>query len=155
MALSRLSAPVHALWRHRLRPRRPSEPNHGTDGFTLLEILVAIAILGLSLSVLLGTFTLALDRARESRTKEAAQALAQALLLRVETAAPDDIRPEAGAQSPLYWRIAVQDFGSAEDRQSWKERALQVRVTVFWNDHARKRSLSLSTLRLLPKDSDG
>lgn len=123
------------------------------SGFTLLEVLVALAILGLSLSVLLGTFTLALDRVRAHETNTAAQNLAQALLLKMETAEPSEVTNVSGTvDAKLHWRIQVQDYGNAQDHDNWRQRVMQVRVTVTWEDHGRDRSVSLSTLRLLPEN---
>ncbi len=120
-------------------------------GFTLLEVLVALGILGMSLSVLLGVFSLALDRTRESRQKEAAYSLAEALLLKAETTPSAEIKDATGFAEPqLRWRLHVQDYGSDQDRAHWQGHPVEVWVTVNWEDHGRTRSVSLSTLRFQP-----
>ena len=121
------------------------------DGFTLLEVLVALAILGMSLAVLLGIFSTALDRTREFQNRDAALNLAKALILMDETAAPDNVKDAEGVtDQQLHWRVHLETYGSDQDRASWQERPVQIWTTVGWNDHGRERSVALSTLCLMP-----
>lgn len=119
-----------------------------------MEVLVALAILAMSLGVLLGIFSQALDRVREGQLKASAYNLAKILLLRAETADPSEIKDAGGVSDPeLHWRIHVQDYGSEQDRTNWPQRAVQVSTIVSWVDHGRDRSITLSTMRLLPKNT--
>jgi general secretion pathway protein I len=121
------------------------------DGFTLLEVLVALAILAMSLSVLLGVFSIALDRARETQRRDAALNYSEALILRAETVSPSDLKDAEGTtDQSFHWRVRLQSFGSEQDRANWPGRPVQVWATVGWEDHGRERSVALTTLRLLP-----
>jgi general secretion pathway protein I len=143
-----------SAWTERLR-RRVS-PHRRESGFTLLEVLVALAILGMSLSVLLGVFTMALDRTRSDQKKGASELLAKALLNETETIAPEDLRDRHGiAAQDLAWSIKVSPYGSPEDRQAWQNWPVQILVRVEWQDHGRARTLSLSTLRIAPEPGHG
>jgi general secretion pathway protein I len=120
------------------------------DGFTLLEVLVALGILGLSLSVLLGVFGMALDRTRAYRSRTAAEHLAQVLLLQAETVDPSELADRHGTAAPdLAWAIKTSPYGAAEDRNAWQGAPVQILVQVQWQDHGRTRALSLSTLRIV------
>ncbi|MEJ1968867.1 MAG: type II secretion system protein [Rhizomicrobium sp.] len=52
------------------------------DGFTLVELLVSLAILAVALSVLFGAVSSALDRTRKDRNDALASSLVQSLLER-------------------------------------------------------------------------
>lgn len=124
-----------------------------SEGFTLLEILVALAILGLSLSVVFASFSLALDRTRASQTNSAAEHLARALLLQSETADPAALKNQSGETGGhLTWQVRIADYGSAEDRAAWTNDAKDIFVRVSWKDHGRTRSVSLRSLRLVKGD---
>ncbi len=117
------------------KPFMSQEPRSCTtasdSGFTLMEVLVALAILAMSLGVLLGIFSQALDRVREGQIKASANNLAKTLLLRAETADPSEIKDAGGVSDPeLRWRIHVQDYGSEQDRTNWPQRAVQVSTIV-------------------------
>ena len=134
--------------------RRPCHGGTSDSGFTLMEVLVALAILAMSLSILLEIFSQALDRVRESRIKASAANLASTLLLRNESADPSEIKDMEGvSDSGLHWRIMVREYGSEPDRSNRPQRAVQVSTIVGWQDHGRYRSMALSTMRLLPKSA--
>lgn len=123
------------------------------DGFTLLEILIALAILGLSLSVVFGSFSLALDRTRAAKTKSAAEQLARTLLLQSETTDPAALKNQNGQTTDhLTWRVQISDYGSAEERTAWKGDAKDILVLVSWEDHGSTRSVSLHSMRLVKGD---
>lgn len=130
-------------------PNAEPAPSAAADGFTLLEILVALAILAMSLTVLLGTFSLALDRTAASKTRNRAQALAKTLLLQAEVAPPAELGDRTGESQTMRWRVHVSPFGTAEERAAWRTQAAEIAVTVWWDDHGRARSLSLQTLTTL------
>lgn len=116
-------------------------------GFTLLEVLVALAVLGLSLGVLTGVFSVALDRLHEARMRSRTLELAQTLLLQAETAQTD--APYSGRDGAVRWQVAQTPYGSDEDRKSWRARPFAVAVTVAWQDHGRERSVALQGLHLV------
>jgi prepilin-type N-terminal cleavage/methylation domain-containing protein len=123
------------------------------DGFTLLEVLVALGILGMSLSVLLGVFTMALDHTRSNQTRIVAERLAEAMLLQAETADASVPLDQRGDAAPnMRWTVKTTPYGGAEDRNAWQGTPKQILVQVQWQDHGRDRSLSLSTLKIVPGD---
>jgi general secretion pathway protein I len=121
------------------------------DGFTILEVLIALTVLAMSMAVLLAVFSQGLDRAHASNLRSEARDLAQAVLAR-EQATPAKSLVDANGQSgPLSWQVRLAPFGSIEDRDAWQFSPVTLTATVRWQDHGRAQSLSLSTLRLLPK----
>lgn len=51
------------------------------------------------------------------------------------------------------WRIETSAFGSSDDADAWPLRAIKVTIHVLWRDGRAERSLSMTTLRTLPKTS--
>jgi len=126
----------------------------GQAGFTLIEVLVALSILSISLGVLLAVFLQGLDRARESRDEASARVLAQSLLVQAKMADNPAIGGSAGKTNNFLWRLQVLPYGTAKDQASWQEGAGLIVATVSWRGAGGMRSISLSTLRLLPKSAE-
>ncbi|MEI9997228.1 MAG: prepilin-type N-terminal cleavage/methylation domain-containing protein [Rhizomicrobium sp.] len=115
-------------------------------GFTLVELLVSLAILSIAMTVLFGAISDSLDRTRKARDDATAAALAQSLLARA--ASDDALAP--GQASGIYsngfrWRLNVRPYGDTDDAKAWKMSAYAVRATVSWRDGER----SLAALRLV------
>ena len=121
------------------------------SGFTLIEVLVALTILSISLAVLLAVFTQGLDRARESRVEASARVLAQSLLAQAKVAANLSMGTSSGKTEDLTWRLRIEPYGTKDDQTAWHETAAELRATVSWRGGGGIRSITLSTLRLLPK----
>jgi general secretion pathway protein I len=132
-------------------PGTAGRADKGQGGFTLIEVLVALSILSISLGVLLAVFLQGLDRAHESRDEAYARALAQSLLAQANASANPSIGASAGKANNFLWRLQIVPYGSAQDQAAWQEGAGQIVATVSWRGAGGMRSISLSTLRLLPK----
>ncbi len=126
---------------------------HQQSGFTLIEVLVALAILGISLAVLLHIFSESLDRARESQNEIAASAIAQSLLADAGPSMPLVTGDTEGKTADGYaWRLHIEPYGTEDDRRAWKMNALFLTVTVGWKDGSKTRTMSLTTMRAVPKE---
>jgi len=124
----------------------------GERGFTLIEVLVALTILAVSLTVLFGIFGHALARNQESQSRMAARTLAASLLAQAESAPSLSVGAVTGRTAPdLAWRIDVRPYGTDEDLQAWPGQAAEISATVAWGARGPGQTLTLSTLRLLPK----
>ncbi len=137
--------------------------NSRARGFTLLEILVALAILGLSLGVLMQIFSTGLRGAAASKARVVATRLAESKLAVVGVEEPLSEGISQGRFDEQYrWRIAVRRLlppgGEEPDATAPAPvRPYRVDVSVFWGrddgapgDNA--RSLTLTTLRLGPNE---
>ncbi|MHB1303873.1 MAG: prepilin-type N-terminal cleavage/methylation domain-containing protein [Acidiphilium sp.] len=78
-----------------------------TEGFTLLEVLVALVILGLALGMVSGVISDSLARAERVATDEHAVVLADSLLAGLGRDMP--LRPgvRGGRKDGLVWRLSV------------------------------------------------
>jgi len=116
------------------------------EGFTLLEVLVALAILSVALTVLLGIFSQSLTQVRALREREAARALAQSLL--AEQGIDIAIAPgtTGGRTGAFSWRIDTSPYGETD---SDAPRLASITVRVWWQGGA--RTMTLTSLRPMPK----
>lgn len=80
-------------------------------GFTLLEVLVASAILAGSLAALLPTLSHSLRQMRVAETRQTALLVAQSVMAGVE-ADPLDA-PRQGVSSGLSWSVSLSPEGTA------------------------------------------
>jgi type II secretion system protein I len=79
-------------------------------GFTLLEVLVASAILAGSLAALLPTLSNSLRQMRAAEAREAALLVAQSVMAGIEVDPLD--APRRGTSSGLRWSVSVTPEGS-------------------------------------------
>ncbi len=122
-------------------------------GFTLIEVLVALAVLALALGVLFQIFSTGLNNSR------VAEAYAKATLLAQSKLASLGIEESLGEgentgrfDEQFGWRVDVHGH-EREERPVGQVAPLkpyEVVVTVYWGETDEERSVSLTTLRLAP-----
>ncbi len=120
------------------------------QGFTLLEVLVALAIAVLSFAVLFRLIAADLDRTRAARDQTEAAALLQSLL------AQSALAPMPGVTRGAFpngyaWRVEVAPYTDDGAAADGPVDAMTVAATVSWQDGGLTRSRSLTTLRAVPR----
>lgn len=115
-------------------------------GFTLVEVLVAFAILAFTLAAAYGVFS---DSARAVATGEdhgVALALAQSKLAESDALPADERRDGSGEFDDRFlWRIETEDLPDSAPAGTAALKPVLVRVTVEWDSG---RSIALETIRL-------
>ena len=121
------------------------------SGFTLIEVLVALAIIGLALGTIASVFSQGLTSHETASEAEMALAVAdEQLALAAAT-------PRPGSASGVFanrfaWQTTVAPYRDAEDKTVDAPDALpplyRIAVAVAWHDGRHTREVSLSTLRL-------
>jgi general secretion pathway protein I len=123
------------------------------NGFTLLEVLVALTILAVALTVLFSIFGHSLSRSRETQSRLEARTLATGILARAQAAPTVAFGESTGhTASGLDWQFDVRPYGDDKDLQAWPSAAAQMTATVRWGDKGSGQTFSLTTLRLIPKE---
>lgn len=131
------------------------------DGYTLIEIVVAFAILALGLTLLLGTLSGATRQVRQAGDAGRAALHAQSLL--------DEFgeRPQPGSregefeQGRYRWRLDVAPWTDPAPRTGPRRidpnaaRLLRLQLQVEWGDGGPQQRLQLSSLRLVVPRVDG
>ncbi|WP_107852366.1 type IV pilus modification PilV family protein [Oceanimonas marisflavi] len=125
-----------------------ASPRHAQKGFTLLEVLVAFAVLTITLGVLLNIFSLAIRTTQIAQEQQKAVLLAESKLAELDAGVT--LRPgvERGDFDERFeWETRVEEFDSRAllDNQS-QLTPYRLSVVVSWNDN---RRYELATLRLV------
>jgi len=128
--------------------------NSENSGFTLMEVVVAIAILGIGLTVIIELFSGGLRLGKVS--EEYTRAVHYASLKLEEVAAQKTIEEgeeEGEFDTTFRWQVAVQkkDILLLDRGTEFKPPAdfYHVRIRVFWMSGTKERSASLETYKTL------
>lgn len=128
---------------------RPTRMGHRSAGFSVVEVIVALAVLSATIGVLLNMIGNGLHHGRHAERAAEAAALAQSLLAEVGTQRPIKPGESDGEFARGYrWRLQVKAFGDAIERRHWPVGAYTVIAEVSWTDGERDQSFALTTLRL-------
>jgi general secretion pathway protein I len=120
-------------------------------GFTLIEMLVALAIVALSMAVLLRVISDNLERARRARDEAVAMSLLQSLLAQSNSGIPQPGVSTGRFGNGFFWRLQTAPFGRSGERTGWTVDAVTVAATVSWRDGGETGSRTLTTLRVIPR----
>ncbi|MDE2075284.1 MAG: type II secretion system protein [Alphaproteobacteria bacterium] len=124
-----------------------------TGGFTLLEVLVALTILGLSLSVLLAIFSQTLSREGARDRAFEARALARSLIAEARAAPTLTAGARRGTSpSGLTWRVVATPYPPGDDWTARGLHAAKLRVSVTWPGASAAQVYTITTLRLVPRE---
>jgi general secretion pathway protein I len=148
------------------------------QGFSLLEVLVAFAILSLTLGALLQVFATGLRNTSLAEDYSVATLHAQSVLAILDSREFLNEGIEEGEIDATFsWRLSVmlwedpnppeeteadlreqnevsEGVGDDEEFARGQVDPYQVTVEVFWEKAGRTRSVVLNTLRLMPQDDD-
>lgn len=124
-----------------------------SPGFTLLELLVALAILALSLTAAMRVFGEGLRGAGQAEDYLTATALAQSDLARlgIETFVPLSAGNHVGRHDDRFtWELRITPLAMADAAAPVSPHAeiFSLRYTITWQDNGAERSFTLETIRL-------
>ena len=127
-------------------------------GFSLLEILMAFAILALSLGILLKIFSGGVNTAGVAEEYNAAVQIAESLMAKAGIENPLKTEELTGLENEkFHWRVSVSPFQLSDlnfDVTTLNVLLYRVRVTVNWGDvnsTQDARQVELVTLKLVTK----
>jgi prepilin-type N-terminal cleavage/methylation domain-containing protein len=125
-----------------------------TAGFTLIEVLVALAIVGLAMATIAGVFSNGLVGHETAADAEAALALGEEqLALAGATAALRPGTSKGDFAGRFAWQTTISPYVDGDDVTQGAQPAgmpllYRIAVSVAWHDGHRSRELALSTVRL-------
>jgi prepilin-type N-terminal cleavage/methylation domain-containing protein len=121
-------------------------------GFTLLEVLVALAVLGIAVTVVFQLFSANLQALSASENHVEVSLRAAARLR--ELLDDRELSERAWSEiSPEGYRLEIAVREALADRTDLLPvRLLEVDLTVRWNRGNRERSLNFQTLKLMEKE---
>jgi len=140
----------------RIHPYRRLQPAgrrrlHGwhQQGFSLLEVVVAFAVLALSLGVLMQIFSSALNTTALSREYSRAATLAESRLDAVGVDIPLEPGSYGGEREDgLSWLVQVTQYLPEDLPPETRLAAFLVTAEASFGEPARRRTVALATLRL-------
>ena len=122
-------------------------------GFTLLEVMVAMAIIAIALTAVLGSQSQSISLAAEAKFSTVAALLAQSKMAEMELEDPDDLTSDAGKfreDFPDYrWDVKVSDVTLVEPEQG-SDYLKQIDLTISWGDDG-PYEYSLRLYRFVPE----
>lgn len=119
------------------------------SGFTLFEVLVALAIFALAGAALFGLAGQGLDRQGRAERLRGATLLSQSLLDRIGLDLPLTSVASRGEAPPGFrWRVETRPMDPTTVGGATGLRRIDVQVTVAWTEHLREQAITLSTIRV-------
>jgi prepilin-type N-terminal cleavage/methylation domain-containing protein len=127
---------------------------HGANGFTLLEVVVAMAIVGLGVVTLLELFSMGLRLGARSSARTEANSYARQVMDEVLARQTLQNGTERGGTDPSrHWTLQIQTMPDSEQTLSlsnvWELKEISLDMVVM--DAGRERHVTLRTLRLAKK----
>jgi general secretion pathway protein I len=121
-------------------------------GFTLLEVLVAVAILGIAVTVVIQLFSANVRAISSSEEYLYASAKAEAKMR--EILDDDEISETSFTEiTDEGYRMDVLIAEVLNDRtENIQVRLLEIDLTVYWTSGTREKSLTLRTMKVLEKE---
>jgi len=119
-------------------------------GFTLIEVVIAFAILGLSLAALYGAFASALSRAQRDAHFSEAMLIAQSLLARAGSEFPLTQPSYRGEWNSYRYELSQEPVNHAPPSASTVH-TVRVTARVRWPGSTASRDIEISTLKLVWK----
>jgi general secretion pathway protein I len=119
-------------------------------GFSLVEVLFALAIIGLALGAAATTFRNGLVGQRTAADLDTALALAEARIAEAGGAGP--LRPgeTQGAFGRFQWHVTIARYDD-KDAAPPTQQLFRIAAQIAWSDGPRRRQFALETLRLAPE----
>ena len=124
-------------------------------GFTLLEVMISLAIIAIALMAVLGSQSRGSSLANESKFNTTAALLAQSKMAEMEIRALNDLGSDSGdfgEDFPGYvWEVSVQGL-ALEELSMVSEKVKQIDVTVSLSNDPR-RQFRLRVYRYFPAET--
>jgi general secretion pathway protein I len=143
---------IYGFWRS-----LKSRPNFQT-GFTLLEVLLAVAILGLAVTVIMQQFSAGLRIGRLSRTYTTATIYAKQKLEELQVEEEIEEKEDSGSFDDGYsWRVRIEpyeEYLEEEDEGLFEHLPLEMyrmESVVWWDEGEKEKSITLTTLKAVKK----
>jgi general secretion pathway protein I len=124
------------------------------DGFTLIEVLVALAILSVSLGVLMRVMSVNLERVRVNQSDTTATLLLQSVISGLGQTIPLQAGVVEGHFSDGFdWRVEIAPYGTEADQTAWIVAPYAVTAFVIWHQGLRDRFVTAQSMRFGPKEA--
>ncbi|MCX5901086.1 MAG: type II secretion system protein [Proteobacteria bacterium] len=142
-------------------PDQPVRPRSLKQGFTLLEVLLAVMILAISVTAILSQFSVGMEAGGKARDITEAVLHAKEKLEEFKAFIDNGEGGQSGAFDDGYtwealssvYELPEKETGVSENELSFD--LLQLTVIVRWDTGAQARQVELSTLKAVKKKDKG
>ena len=120
-------------------------------GFSLLEVLVAFAVLSVSLTAILGVYSTGFRSSSTAERYAIATQLVESKLKEVSVAGALQEGVERSAPTEQYvWRATVRplEWQGSTGSEAHPLRPYEITVSAYWTEAGRDHEVSISTIRL-------
>ena len=129
------------------------------QGFTLIEVVVAVAILGIALTVIIQLFAGGLRLARASKEYTRAVNYANAKMEEINSRQTlEEGITEGEFDDTFRWRVTTNKVNLLPVDKPWEVKTpiqlFQVKVDVLWKPGSKERSTTVETYRALKVQDD-
>ncbi|MET4579503.1 type IV pilus modification PilV family protein [Ottowia thiooxydans] len=125
---------------------RSRSPRGRVQGFSLLEILVAFAIMAIALGMLYRVMGNNARHTGQLAGQERAMVLAQSLLAAYQVAPAEGIQA-SGETAGYGWTVQSAPFPTPANDQPRAARLHELRISIQWMDGTMQRSYALASVR--------
>ena len=129
-------------------------PGRGEEGFTLLEVLVALAILGISVTIIFQLFSANLRAIRGSEDYIAAAVRMQTKMREVldDDKLADKAEKTWSETTPDGYRVDVAVAETLKERTKDLEvQLLEVILTVHWTKNSRTKTMTARSMKMISR----
>lgn len=127
--------------------KSPGMKNKGVSGFTLIEVIVAMAIVGISLVMIMQLFSGGLRASRASCDYTRAVVHAKNMM---EELSFNPVTDSGDFVDGFTWQTEVEPYEESEENGY---KLLKLKVIISWGDVLRKpKSIQIVSLKTLPID---
>lgn len=128
-------------------------------GFTLIEVVVSLAILGIALTVIIELFAGGLRLARTSKEYTRAVSYAHARMEEINSQTDIEEGTSEGDFDDVYhWRVAMKKVNLLPVEKPWDVKPpvelFEVRVEVMWKSGPKERSARIESYRTIKIKDD-
>ncbi len=117
------------------KTKHPVNTRHATTAFTLIEVIVALAILGTGITAVFGVLSVCSRAAHHNRMLTQAVLLAESELARASLVKRTEFGTQDGTSGPFKWQVDIAST-PVEDLAA-------IKVTVTWSEQKRPQSYEL------------
>jgi general secretion pathway protein I len=111
--------------------------NFNTSGFTLLEVMIAMAIIAIALTAVLGSQSQSLSLAGEAKFSTTVSFLAQSKMAEIESEELEDLSGNSGdfgEDFPGYrWNLRIDDV-TFDEPEGVSDHLKQIDLTISWEE---------------------
>jgi general secretion pathway protein I len=127
--------------------------NDKSRGFTLLEVMVAMAIIAIALTAVLGSQSQSLSLASEAKFSTTAALLAQSKMAEIEAEKPEDLTSDSGDFGEDYpgyrWDKSVNDM-TFDEPEGISDHLKRIDLIISWEESDRYK-YRLRLYKFVPK----